>query len=871
MTDQPTLTTVAVTAADHLVGNLFFNFGALGGVAGRLHPDDLPEGNARVVYTEMCRLFREGRLSAGTLEGALKAQGFPYTEYATYLGQRVMVDSLPQLNDYAETILNWAEVQTIKRTATLVLAEADQPSARSYSLYPRLVQPPQRRMVGGLRDISEFGSDLLSDLDQWEAGTAEEGLSTGFEAMDAFFRLEKERLHVLAARPSMGKTSAAMQIGENVATHLAATDVPGLVAVFSAEMSGKSLALRMAAGGAGVNTQRLKRREATKDEYAKVRREVRRINDLGIKIDDSPSPSPEAMYYKLAMINAQIPVALVIFDFIELGNPDDKDKRTVNNEELRVSSIAKGLKELAKTIKAPVLALSQLSRKVEERRDKLPMLADLRYCIPGDTLIRLADGRPVRADTVKDGDTLLTLLSDFTLQPSKPVVAWPVGEKQTYRLRTKSGKAIRATANHPFLRYEGWSKLEDLKVGDDIALARRLPLGNDQEMTCETMRLLGYLIGDGSYKQWRSVEFTNGESACIDEVKRLAASALGITVTERFNRTKGVWQLALTGKGEGPGSSPAIEWIKSLGIHGQVSNNKRIPIVAMQSPYVAELLSTLILTDGCIQRFNATSGWMVKYSTNSPGLANDVQDLLLRLGVVSYLAKPQTKNRYTPLNEVIITGRNNVVRLLSALHLAGGKAKIAEAVLENYAHATGENGHIDRLPLAVNQRIELLKTAKGLSWQQLGYRVQGKRISRTRAEQVAAMLQDLPLALLATSDIQWDTIVAIEPYGSEMVYDICVPETENFVANDFIVHNSGMLEQAADVVSFIMRPEYYLKRNMTCYLDPSLGSPDLGLDHPHGQNIAYSIVAKQRDGNVGMLPMSFVERYTRFGNLTYLN
>ena len=104
-----------------------------------------------------------------------------------------------------------------------------------------------------------------------------------------------------------------------------------------------------------------------------------------------------------------------------------------------------------------------------------------------------------------------------------------------------------------------------------------------------------------------------------------------------------------------------------------------------------------------------------------------------------------------------------------------------------------------------------------------------------------------------------------------MVYDICVPETENFVANDFIVHNSGMLEQAADVVSFIMRPEYYLKRNMTCYLDPSLGSPDLGLDHPHGQNIAYSIVAKQRDGNVGMLPMSFIERYTRFGNLTYLN
>ena len=71
--EAKTLTTVAATAADHLVGNLFFNFGALAGVAGKLHPDDLPEGNAREMYTEMCRLFRDGRLSAGTLEGALKA------------------------------------------------------------------------------------------------------------------------------------------------------------------------------------------------------------------------------------------------------------------------------------------------------------------------------------------------------------------------------------------------------------------------------------------------------------------------------------------------------------------------------------------------------------------------------------------------------------------------------------------------------------------------------------------------------------------------------------------------------------------------------------------------------------------------------
>jgi replicative DNA helicase len=76
-----------------------------------------------------------------------------------------------------------------------------------------------------------------------------------------------------------------------------------------------------------------------------------------------------------------------------------------------------------------------------------------------------------------------------------------------------------------------------------------------------------------------------------------------------------------------------------------------------------------------------------------------------------------------------------------------------------------------------------------------------------------------------------------------------------------------MLEQIADVVVFVMRPEYYLKRNMTCYLDETYGAAEEGLNHPHGQGVAYVSVAKQRDGNVGISAMHFTERYTRFGDL----
>ena len=383
MTEQTNtnqLLSEAITAADHLVGNLYFNLGAIPVMAGKLHPDDMPDCNARVVYTEMCRLHISPtqKLSAGALEAALKGVGFDF-KYLGHLQSRVGIDGLDVLEDYARTITNWADVQTIKRTAMQVVTEADKPGASAEQLYPLMAQSPQSRQTGGLRDISEYGNELLADIDGWERGTTIEGFSTGFAALERFFRLEKQRLYLIAARPSMGKTSLAMEIGRKVAKELQDNDERGCVAVFSAEMSGKSLVLRMAAATAGVNAQRVKNGIAEPGEYEGIRQAIRDNNDLGIKIDESASPSPESMYYKLAMINAVCPVKLVIFDFIELGNPDKKSQKQSFSEEQRVSAIAVGLKNVAKQLDAPVIALSQLSREVDKRADKLPVLADLRY------------------------------------------------------------------------------------------------------------------------------------------------------------------------------------------------------------------------------------------------------------------------------------------------------------------------------------------------------------------------------------------------------------------------------------------------------------------------------------------------------------
>jgi replicative DNA helicase len=193
------------------------------------------------------------------------------------------------------------------------------------------------------------------------------------------FVIDGDHLFLLEDMTVAHNTSLSMEIGRKVAKELQDNDERGCVAVFSAEMSGKSLVLRMAAATAGVNAQRVKNGEAEPSEYTAIRQAVHENNELGIKIDESASPSPEGMYYKLAMINATCPVKLVIFDFIELGNPDKKSQKQSQNEEQRVSAIAVGLKNVAKQLDVPVIALSQLSREVDKRADKLPVLADLRY------------------------------------------------------------------------------------------------------------------------------------------------------------------------------------------------------------------------------------------------------------------------------------------------------------------------------------------------------------------------------------------------------------------------------------------------------------------------------------------------------------
>lgn len=223
-----------------------------------------------------------------------------------------------------------------------------------------------------LRPMQYWHVRAQEKVDLWKQGIPE-GHSTGFKTLDTWARLVATELTLIAARPSQGKTALAMQIVENLARQLQQDNDPGCVAVFSAEMSGWSLYHRMAGALANVNTHKLRSGKGTPSEFARFDDAMGRMRTLPIWIDDNTGPTTAQMLDQLSRLNEDIPVRMMMFDFVELGG--DRAQK----EDLRIGAITHNLKGIAKTLQIPVVALSQLNRDVESRANKMPALSDLRY------------------------------------------------------------------------------------------------------------------------------------------------------------------------------------------------------------------------------------------------------------------------------------------------------------------------------------------------------------------------------------------------------------------------------------------------------------------------------------------------------------
>ena len=220
---------------------------------------------------------------------------------------------------------------------------------------------PMRPLVGSVFDQIEKRS---------EKPEATTGLPTPFDDLNYMTAgLQESDLLIVAARPSMGKTSLALTMAQHAAVHRKAP-----VAIFSLEMSKEQLCLRMICSEAEVDAHRLRTGMLPDPEWGKVGHACGRLSEAPIFIDDSPDCSVLEMRGKCRRLAAEAGLKLIVVDYLQLM----RGSRRVENRTQEISEIARGLKSLARELKVPVVALSQLSRAVEQRTDKRPMLSDLR-------------------------------------------------------------------------------------------------------------------------------------------------------------------------------------------------------------------------------------------------------------------------------------------------------------------------------------------------------------------------------------------------------------------------------------------------------------------------------------------------------------
>ena len=349
-------------------------------------------------------------------------------------------------------------------------------------------------------------------------------------------------------------------------------------------------------------------------------------------------------------------------------------------------------------------------------------------CLSYDSEIVLADGQIATIEELyqQRQGSLLTLNDDWKFTFTQPSAFVDDGIKPVFRITTRLGRAIETTITHPFLTIKGWQRLENLQVGNKIAIPRKIDV-----FGTETIR------------------------EC--EVKLLADSL-------------------------------------------EKSDTKTVPniVFKLEKSQLSLFLNRLFATDGWATVLNSGQS-QLGYCTVSEKLARQIQHLLLRFGIIAALKKRSVKYNDTrrPAWQLDITDALSIKHFIAEIGIFGKEAALAKvtAAISQKRYQTNR----DLIPIEIWEQIAAAKGSE--TWSSLAKRAGiksytnihvGKRaLKRERLWILATALDNLPLQQLANSDVYWDEIISIESVGNKQVYDLTIPETHNFIANDICVHNTA--------------------------------------------------------------------------------
>ena len=378
MTNQP----YSLSAEKAVLGSMMLSREALFNAVARLTDEDFFINDHKVIFSVIKNVHKKG-IDVDTvtvaeqflLDGKINEVSNP--EYIYELVEGVVSPS--NIENYIRIIQDKTVLRQIVNFADSIASKWDKEEMEDIGDYVAKVEDDilkitRSRNVGEFKSVKEVLNVLKEKLFTNAKNKGElTGITSGFNDLDKLTHgFQSGDLIILAARPAMGKTALALNFAMN-----AAIKTKNVVAIFSLEMPSEQLLQRMLGSRSNVNSAKIRSLNLNDKEWTKIDVAVNELSKTRIFVDDTPGAKLADIQAKARKLkNTHDDLGLIIVDYLQLITTSSFNKN--DNRQQEVSEISRGLKEMARELKVPVIALSQLSRSVEKREDKKPMLSDLR-------------------------------------------------------------------------------------------------------------------------------------------------------------------------------------------------------------------------------------------------------------------------------------------------------------------------------------------------------------------------------------------------------------------------------------------------------------------------------------------------------------
>ena len=745
----------SIEAEESLLGAMLLSEQAISAVTNVVTADDFYKPAHRHIFDAIQSLYAAGE----GVDPVTVADELARAEVLDSIGGSARLVTLQARTPAITNALHYAKIVEEKALLRKLITTANDVADLGYSPLDDIEKTidsaeammfavAQRRNTDSMAALAPLLDASLEQLEAlYERGDAITGTPTGYTDLDTQLAgLQPGALIVVGARPAMGKT--ALSLG--IAAHAAVREQRPVL-FFSLEMGHLELTQRLIAAEARIEATKLRTGRLTDADWTKITKAMGRLGEGQLWIDDNPALTVTEIRSKARRLQDRLdqPLGLIIIDYLQLMS----GRGSAESRQVEVAEISRGLKVLARELQCPVMALSQLSRSLEQRADKRPMLADLREsgCLTADTRVLRADTNVevTLGELMASGERdvpVWSLADDWSLVPATMTHAFPSGTKEAFELVMASGRRVTATANHPFRTLAGWRRLDELAPGSRIATPRALAAPD--ELTRVGPSILDQLVDDSI------------RAGAVDpQVFSLPDDQLHAVLAGLFGR------------------------IGSLGV-GELRGRPNVRITA---------------TSTCRR------------------LIDDLQLLLLRVGVLSRITDVGPKKSRWRLWIHGVEHQRRFLTQVGIAGERGRAVPEAIAALEGVeGNPNVDTVPAEVRDLVVDELERASMTQRGLAaalgeqycgGYLLGTEARPRASSRARLERIAEATQSKALSSLANSDVFWDEVLSITPVGEKEVFDATVLGTHNFVANGIVVHNS--IEQDADVVMFLYRDEVY--------------------------------------------------------------